>query len=341
MEKKLVKRTLGVFILSLIIINLILIGGLCTAQAAPAGKVKPEMTKLNIGLPVPAFSLLPTWVADQKGFFKEEGITEVKILAFRGDADVVQALAAGSVDINIASLTGLVNTINSGQKFKADWAGYNMPIFEWYAQTKYKSIAETKGGRYGVSKLGAMTDFLTRYALRKAGLDPDKDVNILQIGPDAQNLAALLSGQLDATILSIPFSYMAAEKGLVKLMSQKEQVSQDYPTHVVYAKEEFIAKNPNTIKALLRATGKAIEWIKANPDEAAQLASNQLKFNLEYCRKGIDAFRDGWFSDGRLPKDGMKVFWGIAVEAGDVKEPWPDSKWLDPTFLKTQNQWLR
>ena len=253
----------------------------------------------------------------------------------------MQALAAGSVDINIASLTGLVTTISSGQKFKAYWAGYNMPIFEWYAQTKYKSIAETKGGRYGVSKLGAMTDFLTRYALRRAGLDPEKDVNILQIGPDAQNLAALLSGQLDATILSIPFSYMAAEKGLVKLMSQKEQVSQDYPTHVVYAKEEFAAKNPNTIKALLRATGRAIEWIKANPDEAAQLASNQLKFNLEYCRKGIDAFREGWFSDGRLPKDGMKVFWGIAVEAGDVKEPWPDSKWLDPTFLKTQDQWRK
>src|SRR4030042_3397422 len=166
-------------------------------DAAPATaptRTKPEMTKLSIGLPVPAFSLLPTWVADQKGFFKEEGITEVKILAFRGDADVVQALAAGSVDMNIASLTGLVSTISAGQKFRAVWAGYNMPIFEWYAQPKYKSIAETKGGRYGISRFGAMTDFLTRSALRKAGLNPEKDVNILQIGPDAQNLAALVAG---------------------------------------------------------------------------------------------------------------------------------------------------
>ncbi len=341
MEKKLVGRNLSIMILSVMIISLILNGNLCTAQTASGGKTKPEMTKLNIGLPVPAFSLLPSWVADQKGFFKEEGITEVNILAFRGDADVVQALAAGSVDINAASLTGLVTTISSGQKFRAFWAGYNMPIFEWYAQPKYKSIAETKGGRYGISKYGAMTDFLTRYALRKAGLDPEKDVKILQIGPDAQNLAALLSGQLDATILSIPFSYMAAEKGLVRLMNQKEQVSPDYPTHVVYAKEEFIAKNPNTIKASLRAFGKAIEWIKANPDEAAQLASKQLKYNLDYCRKGIDAFRSGWFSDGRLPQEGMKVFWAIAVEAGDVKEPWPNNKWLDDTFLKTQDQWRK
>jgi len=339
MRRRFVPHILLVITLSVILFHSIWPGPL--AQAAPAVRAKPEMTRLNIGLPVPAFSLLPTWAADQKGFFKEEGITEVKILAFKGDADVVQALAAGSADINIASLTGLVNTLNAGQKFRGVWAGYNMPIFEWYAQPKYKSIAETKGGRYGVSKFGAMTDFLTRYALRKAKLDPEKDVSILQIGPDAQNLAALLAGQLDATILSIPFSYMAAEKGLVKVMGQKENVSPDYPTHVVYGKEEFIAKNPNTVKAFLRATGKAIEWIRANRDEAADLASKQLKLNLEYCRKGIDAFRDGWFSDGRLPQEGMRVFWAIAVEAGDVKEPWPNSKWLDDTFLKTQNEWRK
>jgi hypothetical protein len=66
-----------------------------------------------------------------------------------------------------------------------------------------------------------------------------------------------------------------------------------------------------------------------------------LKLTIDYCRKGIDAFRDGWFSDGRLPQEGMKVFWTIAVEAGDVKEPWPNSTWLDDTFLKTQAEWRK
>ena len=88
-------------------------------------------------------------------------------MAFRGDADVVQALAGGTVDINIASLIGLVGTISSGQKFRSVWAGYNMPFFDWYAQPKYKSIAETKGGRYAISKYGSLTDSLTRYALRQ------------------------------------------------------------------------------------------------------------------------------------------------------------------------------
>ena len=308
---------------------------------AQAPKVKPELTKLSIGLPVPAISFLPTWVADQKGFFKEEGITEVKILSFRGDADVVQALAAGSVDLNVASLNGLITTINAGQKFKAVWSGYNMPYFEWYGLPKFKSIAETKGGRYAVTKYGALTDFLTRYALRNAGFDPEKDVKILQLGGSPQSLAAMEAGQIEATILSPPSTQVAAEKGFVKLMSQKEQIAPDWPTHVVYAKEEFISKNPNAIKAFLRATGKAIEWIKAKPDEAAQLASKQLKFKLEHCRKTIDDILNEWHPDGRMPQKSMKIFWEIAVQAGEVKEPWPESKWLDDTFLKTQDQWRK
>ncbi|MBP1731687.1 MAG: hypothetical protein H6Q55_2116, partial [Deltaproteobacteria bacterium] len=117
---------------------------------AAAQQAKPESSKLTVGLALPTLSYLNCWVAEQKGFLKQEGITDVKILAFKGDADVLQALTGGAIDISISSLTGLVESIKSGQKFKAVWAGYNHPYFEWYALPKYKSIAETKGGRYAV-----------------------------------------------------------------------------------------------------------------------------------------------------------------------------------------------
>jgi NitT/TauT family transport system substrate-binding protein len=335
---------LGIFclmIFSAILLNSIFGGGVCLAQTGLSARAKAELTKLSIGIPVPSISFLPAWVADQKGFLKEEGITDVKVLAFRGDADVVQALAAGTVDFNIASLTGLVTTISSGQKFRAVSAGYNMPYFDWYARPKFKSIADTRGGRYSVSKYGSLTDSLTRYALRSAGLDPDKDVKILQLGSQTQGLAAMEAGQIDALCLPVPQSYIAAEKGFVKLMSQKEQIAPDWPTHVVYGKEEFIAKNPNTVKALLRATARAMEWIKTHRDEAAQLASKQLKFKVDHCRKAIDEIHDEWHPDGRLPGKGLKIFWEISVEAGDVKDPWPNDRWLDDTFLKTQDQWRK
>ena len=106
--------------------------GLTTAIAAPAG-AKPEVTELKIGLPDLDPNFLPNWAAEQRGFFKEEGLSEVKILVFQGNAPVVQSLASGTIDLCVASLIGLVNTINSGQKFKAFWAGYNMSDFVWYS----------------------------------------------------------------------------------------------------------------------------------------------------------------------------------------------------------------
>ncbi len=312
-----------------------------TPAAAQGSRAKPETNKLSIGLAVPALSYLPCWVADQKGFLKEEGITDMKVLAFRGDADTLQALTAGTVDLSNSSLTGLVISIKSGQKFKSVWAGYNQPYFEWYANPKFKSIAETKGGRYAVTKYGALTDFLTRYALRSGGLDPEKDIKILQLGGSPQSLAAMEAGQIEASILSAPSTYVAAEKGFVKLMSQKDYIAPDWPLHVIFGKEDFIAKNPNTIKAFLRANGRAMEWIKANREEAAQIASKTAKFKIEHCRKFIDDYKDWWFADGRLPQKGMKVFWEIAVQAGDVTEAWPDARWLDSSFLGTQAQWRK
>jgi NitT/TauT family transport system substrate-binding protein len=322
-------------------IALAMMAGGSGRSAAAEGRGKPESTKLAVALAVPALSYLPVWVADQKGFLKDEGITDVKVAIFRGDADVLQALTGGTVDLDVSSLTGLVTSINAGQKFKAVWAGFNQPMMEWYADPKYTSIDKTKGARFAVTKYGALTDFLTRYVLRKAGIDPDKDVKILQLGGSNQSIPAMEAGQVDVTILSVPANYVAAEKGFVKLLSQRDVTGPDWPLHVVFGKEDYIATHPNTIKAFLRANARAIDWISANPDEAAQIASKTSKYKVEYCRKFIDDYKDYWFSDGRLAGEGLKVFWDLAMQAGDVKEPWPNEKWLDSTFLTTQSQWRK
>jgi NitT/TauT family transport system substrate-binding protein len=311
------------------------------AAAAAETRARPETNKLSIGLAVIALSYLPVWVADQKGFLKEEGITDVKVMAFKGDADVLQALTGGTVDLNVSSLTGVIASLNSGQKFKAVWAGYNQAMMEWYAVPKFRSMAQTKGARFAVTKYGALTDFLTRHALRNVGIDPEKDVQILQLGGSQQSLPAMEAGQVDVSILSVPANYVAAEKGFVKLLDQKEAISPDWPLHVVFGKEEWIARNPNTVKAFLRATGRAMDWIRANREEAAQLASKTSKYKVDHCRKFIEEYAGDWYADGRLPGKGMKIFWDIAVKSGEVTEPWPDAKWLDRTFLNTQNQWRK
>jgi NitT/TauT family transport system substrate-binding protein len=300
---------------------------------------KLEKTSLKIGLPLDTATFLPIYLAESKNFFKDEGL-DVEVFGFQGDAGVVQALAGDSVDISAASLTGLIKSIDSKQPFVAFWGGFNQSDFEWYAP-KLTSIEDAKGKTFGITSYGSLTDVLTRYAIKEAGLNPDKDVNILQAGGSAARIAAMESGQMDVSILATPFKFMAKDQGMNQLLSERDDISKTYPNHVVYSKQDFVKNNPETIKAFLRAVVRANEEIEKNPDDAAQVLVEKLKLEEKYAKLSVEDISPGYDKRGGVDKDGLEFFWKISVEAGDVDSPWEDDKWLDNSFIETQDEWLK
>ncbi len=307
----------------------------------PASGLAAQKTDIKIGLPVQATSFLPVYIADEKGFFKEYGLNAQTVL-FRGDAGVVQALVAGSVDINVASLTGLLNTISAGQKLKAFWGGYNQADFEWYAVKDLKSVKDLKGKRFAVTSLGSLTDHLTRYLIQKSGLDPQRDVQILQIGGTPAMLTALRTGRVDVAILSPPTKFAAKAEGFNRLFEQKTGISKEWPKHVVYAMETFTKANPETIRSFIRSTVKAIRFARGNKGEAVRIIAKVFSMEEGFASQAYDDVIDRLFEDGRLPdQESFETFWKISVETGDVKEKWPLERYFDDSFLKTQKDWLK
>lgn len=304
---------------------------------AEQAAAKPEQKDVKVGLPLQASTFLPIYLADSKGYFKDEGLN-VSVYEFKGDAGVVQALAGKSVDINVASLTGLVNSIKSNQPFIAFWGGFNHADFDWYSP-KLKTI--TKGTKFGVSTYGSLTDFLTRYAVRKAGLDPEKDVKILQVGGSANALAAMESGQIDASTLATPFKFMADDKGMHLLLSEKKDLSPTWPQHVIYAQKDFVKKNPETIRAFLRAVVKGMDYIEKNPEDAAKVLTARLKLEAKYSSRAVKEVLPGFDKKGKTDQKGLDFFWEITVESGDVDKAWPDDKWLDKSFINSADKWLK
>lgn len=269
---------------------------------------------------------------------KEEGLN-VEVVAFRGDAQVVQALAASSVDVNLASLNGLINMTNAGQKVKGFYAGFYQADFEWFARREIKSWADLKGKSAGVSTFGSLTDFLTRFALRKHGLEPEKDVQIVQTGGSSNAYSALQAGKIDSAILSPPFKWQAAEGGMSSLGMQAKEVAEEWPKHIYFTTEKFFEENPNTIRALLRAHVKAIRLAKKDRDVAVKSMMDVLKYEKKYAEKAYDEVVTGFDERGLLPTKWMPVFWEIAVAAGDVKEAWPENKLLDRRYVDTFDEW--
>ena len=309
------------------------------AGAGPSfAKNAPEKTEVTIGLPVTTSTFLPIYLADQERLFKKEGLN-IKIITFHGGSDLVRGMIAGAVDIGVTSLAGVSIGIAAGQPIKAFYGGFNMAVFEWYATKNIKSIKDAKGKRFGVTRIGSSTDFLTRYALKSRGIDPKHDVQIVQGGGSAARLAAMQSGQLDVNVFAAPEKFMAADLGYNLILRQRD-IAPDYPYHVFFAAEHFLKNNPGTVRAVLRAFVEGVRLAKADKSLSTNVLIHRVGMAEKYAGRTYDDIIDHIYEDGRLPSAaGMKAFWNIGIEAGQYKKPWAKKKYLDPIFIESYSKW--
>jgi len=306
--------------------------------AAGSADAKPEKSKITIGLPVTAATFLPLYIAEDEGFLKSEGL-DVKIIAFRGGSALVKAMIAGNVDIGLTSLAGVNIGIAAKQPLKAFYAGFNMAVFDWYSNPKIKTMKDVKGSKWGISRYGSSTDFLTRYALSSRGLDPTKDVKIIQGGRSSTRLAAQKAGQLDVNIFIAPQTFMAAEAGYNLLLKQTD-LAADYPFHVYFSKENFIKKNHQTILALLRAHVKGVRVAKTDKARALKSLGKHIRMDPKYLGRTYDSFIGFIHEDGRLPSQkGLDVFFDMGVKSGTYKSKWPKSRYWNPKYVDSYNKW--
>jgi NitT/TauT family transport system substrate-binding protein len=287
---------------------------------------------------VPAASFLPVYVAAARTW-KDAGL-EVEIVSFRGDAEVSQAMAGGSLDLSLQSLDGLINLINSNQPVKGFYAGFHQADFAWLAQPSIKTWADLKGGTMGVSTFGSLTDQLTRYVLRKHGLKPETDVRIMQAGPSATSIQLLRSGRLLAAIQSAPTKWVAEDLGLTVLGTQEKEIAPQWPKHSFVARSKFLDENPQTLRAFLRAHVAAIRLARADRALAVKVLVDQVKYQASYAARAYDENLPAFDERGRLPDDKyMDIFWSIVIAAGTVPEPWPAARLLDDRFIGTFADW--
>jgi NitT/TauT family transport system substrate-binding protein len=314
---------------------------LSTAWAPLAGAAttygKPETTNLKVGIPLDATSYLPVYLAAQTTW-KEAGLN-VELFAFRGDAESSQALAGDSIDVDCGSLSGLVNVITSGQPVIGIYGGFNLAGFSWYAQPTMKSWNDVRGKSLGVSTFGSTTDALTRYVLRRHGLDPEKDAHLVPVGNNVNQFQALQSNRTQVAMISAPATWQAQAAGFTLLGTQQREVAPQWPEHIYSVKTKFLAANRNTLAAMLRGHVAALRLAKANRAAAVQIFVDRLKYTPELASRSYDELMPTYDERGRLPDRSMKVFWEILVRNGDVKAPMPDSAILDRQFVDSFASW--
>jgi NitT/TauT family transport system substrate-binding protein len=221
--------------------------------SAPASA---QLTKLNVGYSAISGDQLPLWVGKELGIFEKNGL-DVQPIFFTGGSTAILALVSGDVPITQVSGPGLVSSALGGSDAVFVAGGMTSLNYVLMGKPGITSPEQLKGGSVAISRFGSATDTIARFALRKVGLTPVKDVTIVQVGSGPDRLAAVLTGRVTAAVLNPPSSFQAEKKGLA-VLADVAKMGLVFQHTGPATTRKFIKEHPDTVRRYVKGHVEAV-----------------------------------------------------------------------------------
>ena len=279
--------------------------------ASGAAAQAPEKSKLVIGVGGKTlFYYLPLTIAEQKGYFKEEGL-EVEIPDFPGGAKALQALIGGSADMVSGAYEHTITQQAKGINIEAlVLQGKDAGIVLAMPKAKaaaYKSPADLKGLKIGVTAPGSSTNMFVNVLLAKSGLKPDA-VSIIGVGAGAGAVAIFKRGEIDALANLDPVVATLESSGeavaVVDTRTPKgmqEVYGGAYAAGCIYAPVDFVKKNPRTAQAVVNAMVRALRFIQqSTPEQIVAVVPASYYSDKAVYTAALKANMDAFKHDGSI-----------------------------------------
>lgn len=298
-------------------------GGGASPGSAPAATSNaatgeaPEKTNLKIGVGGQGQIIyLPLTLADQLGYFKQEGIS-VEIQDLKGGADALQAMIAGSTDATMGFYEHTIRTQTQGKSVVMIATADVVPglvLFAGKGHPEVKTITDVAKLKIGITSAGSSTDEMVRYLFKKNGLDPAA-AQTVAVGSGGPAVTALKNGVVDALVTVEPAASSIEKEGdgtvLYDTRTQdgtKSVFGGAWPAGGFYVTGDFLQQNPKTAQALARVMVNTLRYLGSHSAEdiAAKLPSqvfypdgNQAAF-AQVLKANLGMFS----ADGKMPSDG-------------------------------------
>ncbi len=320
MRRKITRKKLA-------LLSTLLAGTICSRDLA-AEQVKVHNPSFDI-------SVVPLFVAQDKGYFREEGLEPLFILATPGVG--INGLIAGDFDFSAAG--GSASTaIARNIPLKVLLIHSFKPGF-WLFARESMSPAQLKGKKLAVSTLGSLPHTLSRLALRKVGVDVDKEMVTIAAGTDSIRFAAVKSGVADVAVLNAPWSVRARKEGLKEIFFVSEEVyglSGGVVTSV-----KMIQTRPETVLKFVTGAVKGLKYFVGNRDGAIPILVKYMKMDMEMVKEVYDSTIQTFVADGMRGEDFMKSEAQIQASALGLKEIPPPERPFDLSFARKANERLK
>jgi ABC-type nitrate/sulfonate/bicarbonate transport system substrate-binding protein len=242
-----------------------------------------ESQSVRGAFPSPSVQILPMMVAQEKGFYKREGL-DLELVFVRGASTAVQALLANQIHF----------IFSVGPQMPAVWEGNDImllaqqvgrPTFSMIVSPDIYKIADLKGRKIGVT-FGGSTAAGTKALLELNKINPDKDVEYISLPGNEPKIAALKQGIISAALLAPPADFLAMKSGMKRLVSLAD-VFKDTAFTGLAATSKTIKENPQMVKRMVRAIVRSVLYTRDNPEDALQIMATRLGMNRDAA---LDAY---------------------------------------------------
>jgi len=242
-------------------------------------------------------------LAQKRGFLKEEGIEAeiIRISAAAGRA----ALASGEVDYSTGIGGTAIGGALSGVPIKVVACYVPAPVLALVARPEFKSVQQLKGKTVAVLIFGGVAHFAARAIVKHFGLDPEKDLKYLAVGPPDARFAALSQGLVDAAVLGPPLDFEARKQGH-NILARADEILVFPETGLVTGVKK-IQDKPDEIKRVIRAGIKANRYIRANRDGTIQFLMEWLKLNREVATATYEGVVKVYNEDPNVCEKGLRL----------------------------------
>lgn len=274
------------------------------------------------------FYYLPLTIAEQLGYFKAEGL-DVTIVDFAGGSRALQAVVGGSADVVSGAFEHTINMQFKGQPMRAFVLQGAAPQIVLGVNPKtlpnFKSVADLKGKKIGVTAPGSSTNVLANFVLAKAGLKPS-DVSFVGVGAGSGAVAAMRAGQIDAMSNLDPVITLLTRSGDMKIVTDTRNMAEaekvfggPMPAGCLYAPQPFLDKHPQTAQALANAMVRANKWIQqaGGGDIIKAVPESYLLGDRAVYIDGFLAAKQAMSADGSFPAKGAETAFRALASVDD------------------------
>ena len=291
-------------------------GALGIAPSFVRAQTRLEKPKVHIAVGGKSLTYyLPLTIAERNGYFKDEGL-DVTISDFAGGSKALQAVVGGSADVVSGAFEHTINLQSKGQFFRCVVLQGRAPMIAIGVSNKtlagYKTPADLKGKKIGVTAPGSSTNMMVNFFLAKHGLKPS-DVSIIGVGAGAGAVTAMRSGQIDAISNLDPVLSLLQAADDIRIISDTRTLKDtieifggNMPSGCLYLPQAFIDANPNTTQALVNAMVRADKWIqKAGPEKVTTtVPESYLLGEPKVYTLSVSKCMEGLSPNGLIPQDG-------------------------------------